>query len=204
MPMLIDVDMQGTGPMDFTRADFADGPHRGKIQEVQDIPEGKGTYRFMVVDQEEGSPTFGITGQITMGKDWTKRGNRGHLANLLVGMGLPADKVTGHVKMDLEKVIGRDCYFHAKSPLPDAELDELGRTPLQDRNFITKEQYEATKRSQLAAKAAMNGATPTNGTAKPAEKAAPKAQVQTQPAATSTPAPAAGTEDLGDLFSNAP
>jgi hypothetical protein len=194
---MISVDMQGQGPMDFSFQELSGGPHKVKIENIEDSNEKKGSYRFTVSDQEEGSETAGLSGLVIIGKDFTKKGNRGHLACLLVGMGLPPDKIKGKVEFKASALIGKSAYIIVVPPA-EGELDESGRTPFASKNFVTKEMYDAAKKSGAAMKsrkAAPTTTIPSNGTA------------QATPAATpSTPAPAAPAPDLGvdvgNLFGN--
>jgi hypothetical protein len=191
---VISVDMQGQGPMDFSFQELSAGPHKVRIEGIEDSNEKKGSYRFTVSDQEEGSETAGLSGLVIIGKDFTKKGNRGHLACLLVGMGLPPDKIRGKVEFKGSQLIGKTTYIIVVPPA-EGELDDAGRVPFASKNFVTKEMYDAAKKvgaAMKSRKAASGGGSTTtipssNGAATPA------------PAASE---PASPDIDVGNLFGN--
>lgn len=196
---VISVDMQGQGPMDFSFQELSAGPHKVKIEGIEDSNEKKGSYRFTVSDQEEGSETLGLSGLVIIGKDFSKKGNRGHLACLLVGMGLPPDKIRGKVEFKASQLVGKTTYIIVVPPA-EGELDDSGRTPFASKNFVTKEMYDAAKKVGIAMKSrkaatattipSSNGATLPNGTT--------QAQTKTEP----PPAQATPELDVGNLFGN--
>jgi len=199
---VISVDMQGQGPMDFSFQELSAGPHTVRIEGIEDSNEKKGSYRFTVSDQEVGSETAGLSGLVIIGKDFSKKGNRGHLACLLVGMGLPLDKIKGKVEFKASQLIGKTTYIIVVPPA-EGELDDAGRTPFASKNFVTKEMYDAAKKVGAAMKSrkvapipdSANGASQKTTTA----TATPTAAV-TQVTPEST---AAATEiDVGNLFGN--
>jgi hypothetical protein len=194
---VISVDMQGQGPMDFSFQELSAGPHKVRIEGIEDSNEKKGSYRFTVSDQEEGSETSGLSGLVIIGKDFSKKGNRGHLACLLVGMGLPPDKIRGKVEFKGSQLIGKTTYIIVVPPA-EGELDDSGRTPFASKNFVTKEMYDAAKKVGAAMKS--RKAAPIPATTIPTNGAA-----QTKaPAATTAPEPAepAPEIDVGNLFGN--
>jgi len=199
---VISVDMQGQGPMDFSFQELSAGPHKVRIEGIEDSNEKKGSYRFTVSDQEEGSETAGLSGLVIIGKDFSKKGNRGHLACLLVGMGLPPDKIKGKVEFKASQLIGKTTYIIVVPPA-EGELDDSGRTPFASKNFVTKEMYDAAKKAGAAMKS-RKAATPASGggsttTTIPSNGAVAQAQAQTK----AEPPPQATPElDVGNLFGN--
>ncbi len=200
---VISVDMQGQGPMDFSFQELSVGPHKVKIEGIEDSNEKKGSYRFTVSDQEEGSETAGLSGLVIIGKDFSKKGNRGHLACLLVGMGLPPDKIRGKVEFKASQLVGKTTYIIVVPPA-EGELDDSGRTPFASKNFITKEMYDAVKKTGAAMKSrkAASGSGSGAATTVPASNgAAQTTQARAQTKA--EPPPQASPEiDVGNLFGN--
>ncbi len=196
---VISVDMQGQGPMDFSFQELSAGPHKVRIEGIEDSNEKKGSYRFTVSDQEEGSETAGLSGLVIIGKDFSKKGNRGHLACLLVGMGLPPDKIKGKVEFKASQLVGKMTYIIVVPPA-EGELDDAGRTPFASKNFVTQEMYDAAKKAGTAMKSRKATTTMTGG----APTIPNSNGAQTQQAKTKAePPPQATPElDVGNLFGN--
>lgn len=199
----ISIDFGNQGPIEVTFQDLAEGPHKGRIEDAIYSAENKGSYRFVVTDLEDDSPTKGVTGRFTIGADFTsnhnKKGGNRHfnmnvamMANLLASVGIPVDQIKGKKELPLAKIIGRDCYFVVVNPAE--EFDDTGKKNFQDRKFCTPAEYNALKKG----KAAMRSAPKSNGAAK--TEAQPVVQPSTQHAA--TPPPPTPAPDLGDLFNN--
>jgi hypothetical protein len=191
---VISVDMQGQGPMDFNFTDLAQGAHLVTITGVEEYNEKKGSWRFHVVDEEPESVTKGLPARVTIGKDMTKKGNRGHLANLLVGIGLKPEAIRGKVEFKASQLVGKQAFITVK-PAAEGELTDEGKPAYASYNFVTKEMYEITKKVGLTVRAK-----PTKATANTLDLNANGAgqagvqQIQPQGTPQATP-------DVGNLFS---
>jgi hypothetical protein len=119
---------------------------------------------------------------VVIGTDWSKSFNKGHLANLLIGMGAPQNSLKGNVKVRTEHFKGKKAYILVTAP-PEGEVDDQGRKKFANKNFITATMYQNAKKV-----AAMSG-----GSVVSISRGAP--------AASSTPAtPAAASTDLNSMF----
>lgn len=201
----ISIDFGTQGPIEVTFQDLAEGPHKGRIEEAVYSAENKGSYRFVVTDLEDESPTKGVTGRLMIGADFVTNHNKkadkdkrffnmnvAMMANLLASSGIPTDQIKGKKEILLAKLVGRDCYFIVTNPVD--EFDEQGKRNYQDRKFCMPTEYALLKKG----KASLRKASPK--ASENANGAAAQPQPAAQPVVQSTPTPP--TEDLGDLFKN--
>ena len=153
----LQVNLAGVSLADVMNEDPSPGPHMMEILDVREVTSekegGKTSLRFMCMDVEEGSISRGISTQMVIGTDWEKgeKFNARHLKNLLCGMGVKAERLTGVIRINAATFIGKRCPVYVKAP--PSEVDELGRKQFANKNFITLEMYEAAKRSASAMRA---------------------------------------------------
>lgn len=199
----ISIDFGNQGPIEVTFQDLAEGPHKGKIEDAIYSAENKGSYRFVVTDLEDDSPTKGVTGRFTIGADFTtnhnKKGGNRHfnmnvamMANCLASCGIPNEQIKGKKEISLAKLIGRDCYFVVVNPVE--EFDDTGKKNFQDRKFCTPAEYNSLKKG----KATMRSKPSSNG----AEKSKIVEQIKAEQKAEAQAQPTPPVADLGDLFNN--
>jgi hypothetical protein len=180
---------QGAVPVDVTMSDPPGGPYQVQIlasKQVTNDKSGKTSNQVDVTIIEEG-PAKGMTTRLFLGTDYSKPFNVGHVANLLLGCGVPRTALVGRVTLRPDMIKGRKCFIFVREPM-DGEVDEeTGRPARANKNFITKEQYD-----QLRSAAALAGGAPAAPRA-----AAPAASTGTPPAA---PAATGGAVDLAGMF----
>ncbi len=188
----ISVDMQGQGPMDFNFTDLSPGAHLVTITGAEESNEKKGSWRFHVVDEEPDSATKGLPARVVIGKDMAKKGNRGHLANLLIGIGLKPEAIRGKVEFKASQLIGKQAFITVK-PAAEGELTDEGKPAYASYNFCTKEMYEITKKVGLTVRA------------KPAKPAATTLDLSANGAGATGTQPVTSqpqeTPNVGNLFS---
>ena len=194
----------GPIPMDFNFTDPPAGPWEVEILSFEEHTSKKDTkclkYGVSIVDKD----AEGIAFDIYMGLDWTKKGNTGHLANLLHGLHkgekyLSAEKLKGIKAINAGMFVGMRAHVNVK-PAPEGEIDENGRPKLADRNFCSRDQFLAYKKAaELAAKNPRPA--PVRASPTPAAPAANGAAAAA-PAAPAAP-PAAAAAEVGDLFGEA-
>ena len=185
------VNLGGVGPVDVMQQDPPGGPYEVEILATRQVTKegegGKTSLRYNVAVVEDG-PAKGISTQVVIGTDWSKPFNVGHLKNCLLGLHNPAgqfsnpEKLNAVVNVTPAMFKGNRAYIFVKSP-PAGEVDEQGRPVRADKNFITREMYDAAKRAMT-----LGGGAP--AAAAPAARPAP---------ANNSPKPA-GAADLGNLF----
>jgi len=158
----IECDLRGLPPVDVLNAELAPGPHKAQIlgcREVRaDDVNKKGSLRFSVLDIEETSLSQGMQAQVVIGTDYSKDFNCQHTVNLLHGIGANPEKVKSIKRLSSKMFEGKSCYIYVKAAV--GEVDELGRKPLQQINFVTAEMYLAAKRAAKVAIQPPSEATP--------------------------------------------
>jgi hypothetical protein len=214
--IVLNVPVNGMGPVDVTMQDPPPGAWEAEITDVvvktkQGEGGGKTTMHVTVSICEPG-PAQGITTMGFIGTDWSKDFNVKHFVNLFTGimqkLGKTDEeikaKLVGVVQLPLSNLRGKHCFIFVKSA-PD-EVDEFGRKPFADKNFITMKQYEAAKKAgTVIASKPKNGATA--GATAPAGAAggppvpAPGAGAIPSSGGPPPPTPGAGAgAAIGDLF----
>ena len=206
------VNLRGLGPVDVMMEDFTPGGHQCLIMDMwKETKEGEGgktTYRFNVVDTEPGSASAGAMAQIVIGTDWTKDFNVGHLINLFMALGAKPEKLTGVVPNITPAVFKGKTAFMFQQAAPEGGVDEEGRRVRGNRNFITKEMYEAAKKMQAAGRPVGATATAPQRPSTAATAGAPpnpangQAATGSGPVNPTTPPPPQGgaAAELGGLF----
>lgn len=209
----LNVPVNGMGPVDVMMQDPPPGVYLVEITEAQEHakknePDKKSAEITCTVAEGEAA---GIATRIYLGIDFTKAFNIGHFVNLFTGvmqnLGKSAEeikaKLAGPVQIPLSAFKGKKTWIIVKAA-PDT-LDEQGRKPLADKNFVTREQAEQAKKSiallgmPAPRKAAASTVPPT---ATPPTTGASVVNGATgAPTPSAPPPPTQGaTPALGDLF----
>ena len=189
----------GATPVDVTMQDPPGGPHKVEIVDVKHVTNeknGKVSLRVSVSIKE--GEAQGISTMVVIGTDFSKPFNVSHLANLLIGAGVPPDKLKGNVNIKRENLVGKTAYIFVKAPMEGEIDEETGKAKRANNNFITKAAFDAAVRSQQIAKGDAPAAAPV--AAKAAPKAAAKAAPAAAPAASPEPAAEADGTDLESVF----
>ena len=171
--IIIPFGAQAPAPIDVSQQDPPGGPYQVEITAVRQVTgEGEGaktTLRFNVVIVEDG-PAKGVQTMVVCGTDWSKPFNVAHMATLLMGCGIPVDKIKGNVPVKSADFVGKKTFIFVKAPL-EGETGEDGRPKRADKNFQTRAQYEAQKKALATVGAAGAGGggtkTPANGPGAP-------------------------------------
>ena len=219
--IVLNVPVNGMGPVDVTMQDPPPGAWEAEITDVAvKTKQGEGggkTSIHVTVNIVEPGPAQGISTMGFIGTDWSKDFNVKHFVNLFTGimekLGKSPEeiktKLAGVVQLPVSNLKGKRCFIYVKAA-PD-ELDDQGRKPFADKNFITMRQYEAAKKTgviiQMQKKvegAAAGGAgVQTSGATPPKPQGAP-AQNGTAGGAASIPQPSTPStpqgSPVGDLF----
>lgn len=197
----IPVSLANAAPVDVLMQDPPNGAHEVEIVDVRQVTKdgegGKTTLRFAV--SIVGGEAAGMMTQVVVGTDWTKPFNVGHLMNCLTGLhtaegkfGDPA-KIKGITSVAPQTFKGKRAYIIVKPPAE--EVSESGKKNFADKNFLTRDQFEAAKKA-----AALQGNVIPMARASAGASATPGA-THTPPAPTSTPAPSSQpAQGLTDLF----
>ncbi len=178
-------DLTGINPFDPLQFEqMPQGAYKVKIEdyEVND----KGNILFTVRSYDE--PAKGDTTGIMLGTNFTLKGNKSHYKALATGAlqaaGQDPAGANRSLSVPVSAFVGKDAYIFVKHA-PEGEVDEQGRKPFPNRNFVTKEFYEAQRKAMAA-----------NGPDRPATPGGFAAAAPAAPAA----APAPG---LASLFGGA-
>lgn len=160
------VPLTGIGPVSIAFQDPPGGAYKvevaGAKKVVNEKEGGKTTIHFQVIIIEDGD-TKGFPTTIFQGTDWEKGHNFNAklVYNMLSGMGYPAEKLTGNLRLLPADLIGKTAYIMVK-PAPEGEVDEQGRKRFANKNFITREEYEQVKRMTALAAQVMKSAPAAN------------------------------------------
>jgi hypothetical protein len=141
-------------PLQFEQ--FPEGAYKVKIESAE--ANDKGNVLFTVRSLDE--PALNDTTGIMLGVDDSKKGNRSHYKALCTGvyeaMGQDPAAITGKVEVDTDDLLGKEAYIYVKHA-PEGQLDDQGRRPFPNRNFVTKEFYEAQRRAMLGGNGVATG-----------------------------------------------
>lgn len=222
--IVLQVPVNGMGPVDVTMQDPPPGAWEAEVTDIAvKTKQGEGggkTSIHITVNIVEPGPAQGISTMGFIGTDWSKDFNVKHFVNLFTGimekLGKSPEeikaKLAGVVQLPVSNLKGKRCFIYVKAA-PD-ELDDQGRKPFADKNFITMRQYEAAKKTGViiqmqkkvdAAGGAAAGGVPVAGNVPPKPQAAGAATGAAQNGAAPTPSapvppqPTQGSP-VGDLF----
>lgn len=162
-PFTIAADFKGINPFDPTAFEEPPaGPHEVEILSAEQSTEKKQSFFFNVRIKESG-----MTTNIVVGSDMNKDGNRKHAKALIVGMlqaaGKPATAADGPLQIPSDQFVGKTAFIYVK-PAPEGEVDEQGRRPFANKNFISKDLFEKLKAQAPAGAQATGAQTPTGPT----------------------------------------
>jgi len=152
-----------------------------QLDAYEGTTEGKGTVRFTVSIVEAGEAQ-GIGTMITVGTDQSKSFNVKHGFNLLDGYHtadgqfLDRSKLRGRMEITGAQLLGGRAYMWVRE-FPEGETDDRGFPKRPDRSFMSRSEYESSKRAQ-----AVRGGPP------PPRPSAPKIAGLAQPAPAAGPA----------------
>ncbi len=195
----ITVPLAGVSPVSLLFRDPPGGCYAVKITAVSQVTSekegGKTTLRFQTLITEE-CEVRGLPVMVVLGTDWSKPFVLKLYVNLLTSLGLPAEALNQNVELTPGYFIGKTAYVLVV-PAPEGEVDEQGRKRFADKNFVTREDYEMSKRAAalLATPAANQPQVAANQPmiAQPRAAAAGSAPVPVPPAPT-------GGVDLSTMF----
>jgi hypothetical protein len=142
-------DGTGVAPLDVTLEDPPTGAYEVEIEECRPLHNartGKKSFRFDVRLVGD-SPSRGVRTTVFIGTDFTKPFNAAHVANLCIGIGMPAEALHGLVKLKAQNFVGRRAFIYVREPRENEVDEDTGRPARGNRNFITREIYDRVRRS---------------------------------------------------------
>jgi hypothetical protein len=144
-------------PLQFDQ--MPEGAYQVQIESFEVNANGNILWTVRSVDE----PAQGESTGIMLGTDFSKKGNVSHLKALVVGamqaQGQDPSQVETQINVPASSLIGRKAYIYVKHA-PEGVLDAQGRRPFPNRNFVTRDFYEAQRKAM-----ASNGAPAAHGQA---------------------------------------
>lgn len=138
----VQVNIGDVAPVSVLMQSLSPGAHKVRVADAflhqAEKENEKSTFRFLLIDEEEGSPTLGAQTQISIGTDMEK-GNRFNarlLKTSLISVGAKAELIKGVLTLSPTHWKGRTAYVYVK-PAAEGETDDQGRPALPDTKFMT-------------------------------------------------------------------